>query len=205
MDKNGIRRTSRGIRHTLWIRLLIPLSAMILSGCISSPGRREIFLRKDALPQIKRIAVIPFDNLSDRLDAEVLVTTIFIGEIDHSQRFSVLKYGDIREFLLEKGIRSTEMFTQEILHSLAQSFSIDGVMLGTIMNYREWNPDRGKEPAMIHISARLLDCESGRIIWCGQDERTGWDERIFFDIGETVFCSQLVQKTARKFLRELDI
>lgn len=205
MDKNGIRRTSKDIRHTVWVILLIPLTAMILIGCISSSRRGEIFRRKDALSRIKRIAVVPFDNLSDRLDAEVLVTTIFIGEIDHGQRFSVLKYGDIREFLLNEGILSTEMFTREILHNLAQTFSIDGIMLGTIINYREWNPDKGKEPAMIHISARLLDCENGRIIWFGQDERTGWDERIFFDIGETVFCSQLVQKTARKFLKELEI
>jgi len=200
-----IRKTSKDIRPTLWVILLMPLAGMILFGCIPSSGKGEIFRRKEPLSRIKRIAVVPFDNLSDRLDAEVLVTTIFIGEINHGRRFSVLKYGDIREFLLKEGILSTEMFTQETLHSLAQTFSIDGVILGTIVNYREWNPDKGKEPAMIHISARLLDCENGRIIWFGQDERTGWDERIFFDIGETVFCSQLVRKIARKFLKELEI
>ena len=189
------------LRYGIWI--FLPVFFIFLTGCIHYPKKGEPLLRDKSLSGIKRIAVLPFYNLSDRVDAEVLVTNIYIGEIVNDQGYSTVKYGDIREFLLKHKIRSTETITRETLQRLADTFFVDGVMLGSILTYREWDPHNDKEPAVVDLSVRLLDCESGRIIWCGREKRTGWDERKVFDIGEVVFCSQLVEKTAKSFLQEL--
>jgi len=197
----GVQRKRKIMNHRLWI--ILPGFFILMMGCMHSLERGKPFVREKALSGIKRIAVLPFYNLSDRVDAEVLVTNIYIGEVVNDQRYATVKYGDIREFLLKHRILTTETITREILQRLADTFFVDGVMLGTIFTYQEWDPDNEKEPAVVDVSVRLLECESGRIIWCGREKRTGWDERKVFDIGEVVFCSQLVQKTAQNFLQEL--
>lgn len=159
--------------------------------------------RNVALSRMKCIVVLPFYNLSERVDAEVLTTNIFIGEITNDKHFSTVKYGDIRSFLLEQKIRSTDTIDRETLQLIANEFKADGIMLGTINTYTEWNPDKEKEPAVVDISVRIVDCRNGRILWFDRKRRTSWDEQLFFDFGERVFCSQLVQLTARELVGQL--
>ena len=139
---------------------------------VSPKKKAGSILQKDKLHRIKRVAVLPFYNLSDRLDAEVIVTNLFINEIMHDNRFSVVKYGDIQEFLWQQKVRSTDTVTKETLKGLADRFSVEGVILGTINTYREWNPDK-KDPAIVEISARFVDCETGQTVWFGREKRTG--------------------------------
>lgn len=188
--------------YRIFFSLFFLVMITTLNGCSFLPKNRNSMAKKDALAEIKRIAVFPFYNLSDRIDAEVLATNIFIGEILKTKRYSVIKYGDIRNFLLKQRIRSTETISYETMQSLASTLSVDAVMLGTINDYREWAPNAQK-PSLVDISARIVDCASGRIIWFSRDKRTGWDGRKIFDIGEEIFCSRLVQKIAQNFLSEI--
>jgi len=187
-------RIGKGTWKILFVLLLI-----MIAGCMVSPKEKAGgILQKDKLHRIKRVAVLPFYNLSDRLDAEVIVTNLFIDEIVHDHRFQVVKYGDIQEFLWQQKVQSTDTVTKETLKDLADRFSVDGVVLGTINTYREWSPDL-KEPAIAEISARLVDCETGQTVWFGREKRTGQDERTVFDFGEIKFCSQLARRIAKDF------
>jgi len=175
----------------------------MIAGCMVSPKEKAgCILQKDKLHRIKRVAVLPFYNLSDRLDAEVIVTNLFIDEIGHGHRFSVVKYGDIQEFLWQQKVQSTDTMTKDILKGLADRFSVEGVILGTINTYREWEPDK-KDPAIVEISARFVDCETGQTVWFGRERKTGQDERTIFDFGEIKFCSQLARMVAKDFLTGL--
>ncbi|MEW6380642.1 MAG: hypothetical protein AB1611_13690 [bacterium] len=187
-----------------WRIAIVPLLVILIgiAGCTAfSPKQAAVAVRKEKLRRIKRIAVLPFNNLSDRLDAEVMVTNLLISEISRDGKLSAVKYGDVHEFLLQQKIQSTETVTREILKGLVEKFSVDGVMLGTITAYREWNPDRSGDPPMVEISARLVDCETGKTLWFSRGKRTGQDERLIFDIGETRFCSQLAQKVVKDFVK----
>jgi len=181
------------------LRALLVSFLVMIAGCMASPKERDgRILQKDNLHRIKRVAVLPFYNLSERLDAEVIVTSLFIDEIVHDHRFSVVKYGDVQDFLWKQKVQSTDTVTSETLKGLADTFSVQGVIVGTINTYREWAPDR-KEPAMVEISARLVDCETGQTVWFGREKRTGQDERTIFDFGEIKFCSQLARRVAKDF------
>ncbi|MEW5800838.1 MAG: GNA1162 family protein [bacterium] len=183
--------------------LLVLFLIVAAGGCTGSPkGKASAVLQMERVQRIKRIAVLPFYNLSERLDAEIIVTNLFISEIANERRFSVVKYGDVQEFLWQHNVQSTETITKEVVKELVDRFSVEGVILGTINQYREWSPD-GKEPAVVEISARLVDCENGQTVWFGRETRTGRDAVKVFDIGEIRFCSQLTVNVARDFLKEL--
>jgi len=186
------------------IIIIVAMGAVAGCGVLRPREQTAVAVHRDRLRQIKRIVVLPFYNLSERVDAEIIVGNILISELSRSGRFSPVKYGDVQEFLRQQKIQSTETATTELLKALRDRFSAQAVMLGTIITYREWSPERGdKQPAMVEISARLLDCETGQTLWFARQKRDGQREKIIFDFGESRFCSQLVQKVVREFVDSL--
>ena len=76
--------------------LIIPI--IFLLSCSSN---LHFYLRKGEGPhKVKKVAVLPFKNISDRREAGKIISNIFIQELFNSAMYSVEDMGNIRDFFV---------------------------------------------------------------------------------------------------------
>ena len=100
--KSGLRlQPSGGRRGTVFCLLLL-----VFLSCAHPP---RIYLRPQTdLSDFKKIAVLPFDNLSGEEGAGEKMTEIFIIELLRNGKFSVAEPGRVKKAVVENRLRSGE-------------------------------------------------------------------------------------------------
>jgi hypothetical protein len=62
----------------------------------------------------------------------------------------------------------------------------------------------GTEPdPSVALALRVLDVETGRILWMGGDERSGWDQIGLFRLGRIYTRGELARRMTEKLIAQL--
>lgn len=143
------------------------------------------FDRAVSLPdvlKVKRVAVLPFNNISGRRDAGEMVANMFTVEVFKLGRFQVEEPGNIMQFMIQERINTIGEIDLESMKRIAERFGVDAVILGTVEEYDDGRSSVPPQP-VVSISARMVEPSTGKIIWSSQNRRTGKDYVIAFDYG----------------------
>ncbi len=184
-----------------WIVKILVL-AFIVGGCASKdvPGVYQ------ALGHLKtrKVAVLPFDNISGRRAAGKIAANVFVTELFRSGRFQVEEPGNIIQFMIHERIRTIGEMELEKIRLLGRRFGIDAIIVGVVEEFDD-GIKGGLDPLpSISISARMLDTKSGRIIWSAQNAGKGNDYVVVFDSGEVRSIITLTRKVIGEMIRTIE-
>jgi hypothetical protein len=115
------------------------------------------------ISNLKRIVVLPFQNLTAQRYADEKVRNIVIIDL-LSRGFDVIEPGEVTRTLRDMGIRPNDSLTYSDIMYIGETFDVKTVMRGSVATFGMSQGISVVYPEVsIHLS--LLDTSSGEIIW----------------------------------------
>jgi TolB-like protein len=148
-----------------------------------------------------RIALFPFENFSEDLYALELVMPLVKDQLE-AEGFSILDEEKLDRFLLKRRIRSTGYISKKIAEELGQKLQMEAVLVGSINTLDKGK--KGKNPR-VGLSARLISCSDGSIIWAHHVAATGDDFTGILGLGRVRSLEELAAKMTRRLLDSISM
>jgi polysaccharide biosynthesis protein PelC len=151
------QRKIRGIKS-----LIAFLALMVICGC----GGSSTFLdRSYNYSYLERVAVIPFDNLSQQSQtAGRQATLIFITELLSREVFTVVEPGETAKVLGEVNPGKGASLDIEQIKEVGKRLHVQGLFFGTISESASQRSGGGSGP-VITLDVRLVETDSAATIW----------------------------------------
>jgi len=185
-----------GITSSRGIRLILLGCFFLLTAC--SHGHSPLYIDKNNICEVKKLAVFPFRNLSKDPHAGEIVTQIFLAELSKKERFEVEELGNIIDFMVEQRARVGASISKSRLLLLKRRYKIDAVIFGDILVFEQ----RGGVP-YISLSIRMLKIDTDKIVWKANIEKNGDDYIKILNIGQVRSLNQLTNTVARELMKTM--
>lgn len=155
------------------IAVLIPLVfltfSIALSGC--AKGGPKQYVRKAANFQfIKKIAVIPFNNLTDDEYAGEKIKNAVVMELLERGVFDLAEEGEVNQVVTsvfrEMGFSEGDLIAldTEAIQRIAERLGVQALFIGTVEFYG-MSRSSGTPHQRVSISLRLSEAKSGITLW----------------------------------------
>ena len=169
-------------------RGLMALGLLVLlgTGCASvdeayflnTKTRANVFVAPKssnrATDPIKKIAIMPF-KAADELIANS-TSDIFLTEIMRTGRYGLVERTRMAQVLSESELALAGLSAAKATE-VGSMLGADGVVIGTVDEYA-MNRYRSREYPLVAMSARLIDCKSGQVVWSVDLAKRADDARI---------------------------
>lgn len=167
-------------------------------------GPRSVFRAASlADQQPVRVAVLPFENATERKGAAIITTDVLLAELARHTRFRPVELGDTVEALLELKAAPYGAIDVETLRGLREKTGAEAAILGTVQIYDEGIRRQATTSPEVGLDARMLDTRTGRILWMAYHEANGDDTQIALDFGRVRSMVPLLRKVIREMLDSL--
>lgn len=127
---------------------------------------------------IKKVAVLPFENLSQDRFAGKKMRDIFVTTLLASEVVDVIELGDVLQIMNTIGIvteqeqpvlvvqeqKPTGTITKDTARALGQALGIQGIIMGSVEEYGIVRGTSGSYPE-VSLTLRMIDPKTGSIIW----------------------------------------
>ncbi len=189
------------MRHRYIIPSLIGALVLVLVGCASNLATKR---RLDTpLPVSSRVALLPFENLSGREKAAEKLTDYFLTSLARHNQFETVEFGQLYDVLRQHRIRSASLLTDEQIDSLAVSLGVDYILVGSPLEYNEYdNNFLGRVP-QVSFNCRLIDCSDKKTIWVASSNGRGDKGELIFGIGVVRSADNLARKMVEEAVGDL--
>lgn len=169
-------------------RISLPLvvvlaAALFAAGCRTT--QQTSYLHKNAdLGAITKVAVLPFDNLTQERSASEKVQKIFYLELLSLDVFEVAEPGEV-----SKVMRSTggDSLGASEFQRIGKELGVDAVFVGNVVDFAETRSGSVMTPE-VTIQLRMIDTHTGSTIWSTGRTRAGAgvSNRLFGVGGESL-------------------
>ncbi len=181
------------------------LCLFFLSGCsfLHSPNN---FLAKDFDEyKIKRIAVFPFYNRSNTMNAGEIVTKAFIGELYHSEKFEIEFPGNVKKFIVGERIIIRKGIGADNIKLIGKRLNVDAVIIGCVKKYESEGKKKDAKIPVISVDVRMIHTDSCSILWIGQNYSRGDNYETIFGIGRIRSLSALSRKLVNELIDTIPV
>jgi hypothetical protein len=179
------------------------LLGLLATGCSKSA---RVYVNAEAdLGFYTKVGVVPFQTLSrDRFAGEkfgIEFTTALLA----AKAFDVVDYGVFVNHVVQAiGSRTaSDGLSVEELKKIAEVSGVQGVFYGTVMQYEMVRSSSGNFP-VISVEARLLDAQTGTVVWMATLTERGGPKTPIIGVGEIHTLGELAQKVCKKLVSRLD-
>lgn len=146
-------------------------------GCSNVKGK--VYINPNAnFRFIKKVAVLPFENLSQDRFAGKKMRDIFITTLLASEVVDVTELGEIQQVMNTIGMvpdqgqpvltvreqEPTGTITRDTARALGQALGIQGIIVGSVEEYGIVRGLSGSYPE-VSLTLRMIDPKTGSIIW----------------------------------------
>jgi len=140
------------------------LLAIAMAGC-ASPTRLYVNPQAD-LTLYKKVAVLPFTNLSTQQFAGDRVARAFTTELIMTDRFQVVEAGELADILDRNGggPDAQGRYDPEKLKEACQRLQATGYVRGAVTEYQMQRNSQEEIP-VLSFDAELVDVATGNIVW----------------------------------------
>jgi hypothetical protein len=178
------------------MRTLKTLAALLplLAGC----GGPRVFLHPEAdLSFYERVGVVPFISANGDQAVALAATGGFVTELLIAGGYDVAEPGDfmVRAALAAGGadlMRSRPLNSDQI-KALADSTLVQAIFEGWVRDFEMVRVGQGSYP-LVSIEVRMIDAETGKLLWMGSRTRRGGPGMPILGWGETPTLSELLAK-----------
>jgi hypothetical protein len=143
---------------------------MQLPAC--SPGATKYVHPNVDFSYIHRVAIYPFLNQSQDIQAAPRVQSIFMAGILDQGDLVLVDQGEVLHTLQKLKMSHGAALSSEQVVSLGQALSVQGIFFGTV---EEYGQARISNTQVYHITAAfsLLETETGSLVWNSQVSKNG--------------------------------
>jgi hypothetical protein len=143
--------------------VLIPL-AVILFGCAGG-GTPAFYIRQDYdFSFIKKVAVLPLDNLTNEKFAADAVRQVVVCELLSTGLVDVAVPGEAEAAVDKLGLRSIRALSAEQIKTLGSTLKVQAVVFGAVDKFGEVRIGNISAPE-VTITLMMADTTSGSIVW----------------------------------------
>jgi TolB-like protein len=161
---------SRDIRWCLALALV--LGAVLSAGCAAGP---RMYVNRDAdMAYYRKVAVLPFANLSGDAFAGERVTRAFVTELIIAERFQLVDPGEFRMVLDRMGALPDAQgnLDPQKLKEAAAKVEATGVIRGAVTEYQVQRSGTEECP-VLSFYAEMVDVATGNVVWRIQTSKKG--------------------------------
>ena len=185
-------------RNKGWLIPLILILLICVIPLYSCNGGIKNYKRADAeADKLKRIAVLPLENLTSNQYADEKIQSLVIMDL-LSRDVDVIEPGEVMRAFKELRIRSFEPISERDMQSVGDMLNVDFLIKGSVGTF-EMKQGTAVSYPEVSIHLMLVEKESGEILWSVWHTSGGanfWT-RHFGAEGSTL------DETARKVIREV--
>ena len=135
----------------------------------------------------KRIALLPFENLTDEKDILQEINPAIKYQLE-GKGFEVIYSDDLQGFLCEKRVRSNGHVSRDLAAAIRDEFDVRAILTGSVLSFSsDENPQFG-------ILLRLIEASSGTILWADYASATGDDFMTILGLGKIKSVYSLIPK-----------
>jgi len=186
--------------HKILILVLIGL-LIGLAGCAKTYVQG--YIKPDLnVSDVKSIAMLPFDNISGYQDAGKKVENLLLTELVRTEMFKIAEMGEVEKSLRNLRIRTTSEIDLDKLQKLGKQLNVQAVIMGSVDEY-ELRQERNETVPVVSITARMLDVQTGDIIWAISHTHDGNDRETVFGFGKIISLSRLAQIVISEMVENL--
>lgn len=191
------------------------LTGIVVTGCA---GPHVYIHPNPGLDTIKKIAVMPFDNFSKDDKASEKVRNGFVIELLRTCSFNVIDVNETDRRLREAGLsyntsqnpavsapkieKETADSAVPLSKSIGEILDVTAILVGSVETYSSERIGDQIIPE-VSISARLIDAETGIIIWASTYTRRGGTGIPIFGWGKITSLGILSQQVIREMVNSL--
>ncbi len=134
-----------------------------------------------------RIAIFPFENLSDNRDAFSHVLPMLIKKMKN-KGFEVVDEDTLIRFLCTERVRSTGYVSRALADKIRTRFNVSAILTGAIISFSN------EDIPQFGIVARMIDSSAGTILWADYSAATGEDFIAILELGRLKSIFSLMPK-----------
>ncbi|MBI5665152.1 MAG: hypothetical protein HZC49_08740 [Nitrospirae bacterium] len=120
----------------------------------------------------KRVAVVPFDNLTNDKNADEIVRQVVVSELLASGLVDVVFPGEVKAAIAELGIKSVSTLTASQIKALCNSLKAEAIIVGAVEEYGDVKMGNISAP-QVTLSLMMADANTGSIVWSITKTRGG--------------------------------
>jgi TolB-like protein len=143
----------------------------------------------------RTIAVLPFENRSDRRGANEVLLNQFVAQLTRSGAFEVLDPGFVREEFLAHRIVLEGGVSIDRAMTLLDLLSADLVLSGVVERYVA--PHGLRQAPLAEFTAYVIDRDTAELVWSSASHGDGDDWVHFFGLGRERTSSGLTCRMVR--------
>jgi hypothetical protein len=173
---------------------------VLLPAC--SPRTTNYVNTNVDLSYIQRVAIFPFRNMSQDMQAAPRVQSIFMAGILEQGDLLLVDQGEVLHTLQRLKISPEAALSSEQVVDLGRELGVQGIFFGSV---EEYGQTRINNTQVNHITAAfsLLETETGSLVWNSQVSNNGtsfW-RRLFGGGSASLYdVSRLAVRTAQRSL-----
>jgi TolB-like protein len=145
--------------------LISILLAISTNFSCAGRGTPSFYIRQDYdFSFIKRVAVLPLDNLTNEKFAGEAVRQVVICELLTTGLVDVIVPGDADAAIDKLGLRSFKLPNEEQIKTIGNALKVQAVVFGSVEKFGEVRIGNISAPE-VTITLMMADASSGSIIW----------------------------------------
>jgi TolB-like protein len=183
------------------LRLAAGLLALALGACASGAATTRFTNPKFDFGYVERVAVVPFENLSNDPTAAPRVTRLVITELLASGAVDVVEPGEVQAALDRMGARITTPSTEQVV-SLGRTLGVQAVVVGSVTQSEVLRSGAVQIP-VVALDVHMLETETGAAVWAANhtEKASGLGAKLLGAGGEPL--SETTRRCVRRVLTTL--
>jgi len=159
----------QGIRFLLRFKrlgiLAMSMLAILFFNCCGGKGSPSFYINRDVdFSFFKRVAVLPFENLTNERFAGAMVRQVVISELLATGLVEVSVPGDPIDAIENMRLKPDEPLSAEQIKALGKKLKVEAVILGAVEEFGQVRYGNVSAPE-VSITLMMADISSGSIIW----------------------------------------
>ena len=192
-----MRRAFRRAGLAAWLLVLGP-------ACSCAPSVRMYVNPEADLAFYRKIAVLPFTDMSSVPQAGPRVTRAFVTELILTDRFEIIQPEDFAGALHRQGTFQGQdgTYDPDKLKDAATQLGVTGILRGAVTEYQMSRSSDGGDIPVIAFDAELTDVATGKVVWRSSITKRG-KGRVAVVGGGTRSLGKLTQEACQELVAQL--